>query len=124
MSLLRQNQPSNDVYTTPQELVYSVAEYISLLNVQLKPLKATIQGEIGKIKYYPRTGDCSKDTGLLSSCPRLMQGMKGLLTPFALGFSPHVECDACLDLLLGSYTINAFLHLAITPITPLHRIGG
>lgn len=68
--------------------------------------------------------DCSKDTGLLSSCPRLMQGMKGLLTPFALGFSPHVECDACLDLLLGAYTVNAFLHLAITPITPLHRIGG
>src|SRR5919106_1411112 len=54
MSLLRQNQPSNDLYTAPQELVYSVAEYISLLNVKLKPLKATIQGEIGKISYYPR----------------------------------------------------------------------
>ena len=54
MSLLHQNQASNDIYTAPQELVYSVAEYISLLNVQLKPLKATIQGEIGQINYYPR----------------------------------------------------------------------
>ena len=54
MSILRQNQAANDVYTAPSELVYSVTEYISLLNIQLKPLKATIQGEIGKIKYYPR----------------------------------------------------------------------
>jgi exodeoxyribonuclease VII large subunit len=54
MSLLRQNQPANDVYTDPSELVYSVAEYISLLNIQLKPLKATIRGEIGKVNYYPR----------------------------------------------------------------------
>ena len=51
MSLLRQNQTSNDVYTAPSELVYSVAEYISLLNVKLRPLKATIQGEITRIKY-------------------------------------------------------------------------
>src|ERR671917_420382 len=54
MSLLRQNQPSNDLYAAPQELVYSVAEYVSLLDVQLRPLKETIQGEIGKINYYPR----------------------------------------------------------------------
>jgi exodeoxyribonuclease VII large subunit len=54
MSLLHQNQASNDVYTAPQELVYSVAEYISLLNVQLKPLKATVKGEIGKVTYTPR----------------------------------------------------------------------
>src|SRR5918998_2801974 len=54
MSLLCQNQSTNKVYTPPRELVYSVAEYISLLNIQLKPLKATIQGEIGKVNYYPR----------------------------------------------------------------------
>jgi exodeoxyribonuclease VII large subunit len=54
MSLLRQYQTSNDEYTALSESVYTVAEYISLLNVQLKPLKATIQGEIGKINYYPR----------------------------------------------------------------------
>src|ERR671921_156508 len=54
MSLLRQNQLSNEVYSAPIELIYSVAEYISLLNVKLRPLKATIQGEIGKVNYYPR----------------------------------------------------------------------
>ena len=54
MTLLRQNQSTNKVYTAPRELVYSVAEYTSLLNIQLKPLKATIQGEIGKVNYYPR----------------------------------------------------------------------
>jgi exodeoxyribonuclease VII large subunit len=54
MSLLRQYQTANEEYTAPNESVYSVAEYISLLNIQLKPLKATIQGEIGKINYYPR----------------------------------------------------------------------
>ena len=53
MNLLRQNKTLNDIYTAPSELVYSVAEYISLLNVQLKPLKAIIKGEIGKINYYP-----------------------------------------------------------------------
>ena len=53
MSFLRQNQTANDLYTAPQELVYSVAEYVSLLNVQLRPLKATIQGEIGSINTIP-----------------------------------------------------------------------
>jgi hypothetical protein len=38
----------------PEETIYSVAEYIALLNVKLKPLKATIQSEIGKISYYQR----------------------------------------------------------------------
>jgi len=54
MSLPRQNQLPNEIYTAPQETIYSVAEYISLLNVKLRPLKATIQGEIGKVSYYPR----------------------------------------------------------------------
>ncbi len=69
-------------------------------------------------------GDCSKDTGLHSSCPRLMQGLKGLLTPFALGFSPHVERNSCFDLILRAYTVNTLLHLPITPIATFHRIGG
>ena len=155
MSYLRQQQTSNEEYTAPNESVYSVAEYISLLNGQLKPLKATIQGEIGKINYYPRTvyfslfdkdktvlncmvwpgrlqslgielkegmevtiqgypdvypatgtlqfkadvitpvgegalklafeRDCSKDTGLYSSCPRLMQGLQGSAHALRLG---------------------------------------
>jgi exonuclease VII large subunit len=54
MSLLRRNHLSNEVYTAPSELVYSVAEYVSLINIQLKPLKAAIQGEIGKVNDYPR----------------------------------------------------------------------
>ena len=37
-----------------------------------------------------KNGDYSKDTGLLSSCTRLMQGLEGLVTSFALGFAPHV----------------------------------
>jgi hypothetical protein len=69
-------------------------------------------------------GDCSKDTGLHLSCPRLMQGLKGLLTPFALGFSPHVERNSGFDLILRADTVNAFLHLPITPIATFHRIGG
>jgi hypothetical protein len=54
MSLPRQFPISNTFHSAPQETIYSVAEYISLMNVKLKPLKATIQGEIGKISYYPR----------------------------------------------------------------------
>ncbi len=54
MSLPRQYPTPNDIYHASEETIYSVAEYISLLNVKLKPLKATIQGEIGKISYYPR----------------------------------------------------------------------
>jgi site-specific DNA recombinase len=68
--------------------------------------------------------DCSKDTGLDSSCPRLMQGLKGLLAPFALGFSPHVERNSGFDLILRADTVNALLHLPITPIATFHRIGG
>ena len=69
-------------------------------------------------------GDCSKDTGLHSSGPRLMQGLKGRLTPFALGFSPHVERNSGFDLILRADTVNALLHLPITPIATFHRIGG
>jgi exodeoxyribonuclease VII large subunit len=54
MSLPRQYPLPHEIDTAPQETIYSVAEYISLLNVKLKPLKATIQGEIGKVSYYPR----------------------------------------------------------------------
>ena len=31
--------------------VFSVSEFISLLNIKLKPLRATIQGEMGEVKY-------------------------------------------------------------------------
>jgi exodeoxyribonuclease VII large subunit len=51
MSLPRQYPIQIDPDKAPDETVYSVAEYISLLNIKLKPLRATIQGEIGRIKY-------------------------------------------------------------------------
>jgi hypothetical protein len=35
-----------------------------------------------------------------------MQGLKGLLTPFALGFSPHVERNSGFDLILRADTVN------------------
>ena len=54
MSLSRLQSIPAEVKLTPEETVFSVAEYIALLNVKLRPLKATIQGEIGKINYYPR----------------------------------------------------------------------
>ena len=54
MSLSRLQSVPAEVKLTPEETVFSVAEYIALLNVKLRPLKATIQGEIGKINYYPR----------------------------------------------------------------------
>src|SRR5919199_4135381 len=47
-----QKQPHPD--TASNETIFTVAEYISLINSTIKPLKATIQGEIGKIKYYPK----------------------------------------------------------------------
>jgi len=53
-----------------------------------------------------------------------MQGLKGLLTPFALGFSPHVERNSGFDLIWRSHTVNTLLHLPITPITTFHRIRG
>ncbi len=70
-----------------------------------------------------RGGDYSKDTGSFSSCSGLVKGLKGLFTPFTLGFAPHVECNSCLDLIVGTHTVDTFLHLTITPIASFHRIG-
>src|SRR4051794_37482464 len=40
--------------TASHETIFTIGEYISLINTTIKPLKAIIQGEIGKIKYYPK----------------------------------------------------------------------
>jgi len=69
-----------------------------------------------------RARDCSEDTGLLSSCTRLLYGLKGLVTPFALGFSPPIERTARLALLVGAHTGEALLPLARTPLAPCHRL--
>ena len=44
------------------------------------------------------------------------------MAPCALGFSPHVQRQACADLGLRAYPVDLFLHLAIAPVAPLHRI--
>src|SRR4051812_26906816 len=51
MNIPRQYSILTQRSSTPNETVYSVAEYITLINVQLKSLKATIRGEMGKISY-------------------------------------------------------------------------
>jgi hypothetical protein len=50
--------------------------------------------------------------------------VEGLATPCPLGFSPHVQRQAGADLGLRTYPIDLFLHLAIAPVAPLHRIRG
>ena len=44
------------------------------------------------------------------------------MTPFALGFSPHVQRQARLDLFLRAHPVDVFLHLAIASVAPLHGI--
>jgi exodeoxyribonuclease VII large subunit len=51
MSLARKYLVPHESNVASEEAIYSVAEYLALLNVKLRPLKATIQGEIGRIKY-------------------------------------------------------------------------
>ena len=51
-----------------------------------------------------------------------MQGGEGLLTAFSLGFTPHIQRQACTDLSLRAYPVELFLHLAIAPVAPLHRM--
>ena len=51
-----------------------------------------------------------------------MEGGEGLLTAFGLGFTPHIQRQACTDLHLRAYPVDLFLPLAIAPVAPLHRI--
>ena len=53
-----------------------------------------------------------------------MECGEGLLTAFGLGFAPHVQRQARADLCLCPHPVDLFLHLAIAPIAPLHRIRG
>ena len=46
-----------------------------------------------------------------------------MLTAFGLGFTPHVQRQACADLPLRAYAIDVALHLAIAPVAAFHRIG-
>jgi len=67
--------------------------------------------------------DCSRDTGLFSSCTRLMECLEGVLTAFGLGFPPHVQRKACTDLHLRAHAIDVALPRAIAPIAAFHRMG-
>ena len=53
-----------------------------------------------------------------------MEGVQGLVTPCALGFSPHSERKACRALLWGAHTVEALLPRARAPIAPFHGMGG
>ena len=46
------------------------------------------------------------------------------MAPFALGFAPHVQRQACPELCLCAYPVDLLLHLAIASVAPLHRIRG
>ena len=45
-------------------------------------------------------------------------------TAFGVGFTPHVQRQACADLCLRPHPVDTLLHLAIAPIAAFHRIGG
>ena len=62
-----------------------------------------------------------KPPGLSSPCT--MKCGEGLLTAFGVGFTPHVQRQACANLPLRAYAIDIALHLAIAPVAAFHRIG-
>jgi hypothetical protein len=60
--------------------------------------------------------------GLSSSCT--MQCCKGLSPAFGLGLTPHIQGQTRPDLLLRPPPVDTLWHLAIAPVTPLHRMRG
>src|SRR5215813_12598867 len=60
--------------------------------------------------------------GLSSPCT--MKCGEGLLTAFGLGFTRHIQRQACTDLRLRPHAVDTLLHLAIAPVAPLHRVRG
>src|SRR5436190_23534473 len=67
-------------------------------------------------------GDCSKETGKLTLVPAAVEASdrsfprRGPLVPF------HIEGDASPEIAPATHTVDRFLHLAVTSITPLNRI--
>ena len=55
-----------------------------------------------------------------------MYCLEGLLTPFGLGFTPHVQRKAHTDLRLRAHAIDVALPLALAPVATFHRMrrGG
>ena len=79
-----------------------------------------VNGSYDRQKRLPRLDTVVKPPGLPS--PRTMKCDEGLLTAFSLGFTPHIQRQACTDLSLRAYPVELFLHLAIAPVAPLHRM--
>ena len=46
------------------------------------------------------------------------------MTTFALGFTPHVQRQARLDLFVRAHPVDVLLPLAIASVAPLHRMRG
>ena len=45
------------------------------------------------------------------------------MTAFGVGFTPHVQRQACADLRVRPHSVDTLLPLAIAPIAAFHRIG-
>ena len=53
-----------------------------------------------------------------------MQRLSGVASAFGTGFSDHVQGDTTFSTDLATDPVDTLLHLTMTPIAPLHRIGG
>ena len=53
-----------------------------------------------------------------------MKGGSSFLALLLAGLTKHVESDAGGEVFLGSHAVDRFLHLAVSAIATLHRIGG
>lgn len=49
MNFPHQDSIPTEFNVTPEETIFSVAEYIDFLNIAIKPIKGTVQGEIGRV---------------------------------------------------------------------------
>ena len=69
-------------------------------------------------------GHCSKDSvsGVSPAFP--VQRLSGVVSAFGTGFPDHVQGDTTFSTDLATDPVYTLLHRAMTPIAPLHRIGG
>ena len=59
----------------------------------------------------------------ISSCSRFMEGIERFRAALFLRVAEHVHGDPAVDMLLGAYTVDGFLHLAVTAIAAFYGIG-
>jgi len=58
------------------------------------------------------------------SGPRKMKRVSCLQPAFGLGVAEHVGGDPLADVRSGPDAVNGLLHLAVTPVAALDRVGG